>query len=390
MRPDGGGVMTAPGVTLSHRYRLTHRIAVGGMGEVWAADDIRLARVVACKILRPELTGDPEFLGRFRTEARITASLNHPGICAVYDYGEVSGTDHYLTGTAYLVMELISGESLSSVLNRLGRLSVGRTLDVLEQTGNALQQAHARALVHRDIKPGNLLITPGGQVKITDFGIAKVAHEAPVTRSGMVMGTAQYISPEQAAGREASPASDIYSLGVVAYECLAGRLPFNSDNTVAIALAHVREAPPPLPDDVPPPVARLVMTMLAKDPAARFPNGAVLARAASELRAGGGRDLTPLRPPPAPRPTLVAPAMTTGVAARPQARSTRATARPLPPPAQPAQAVRPSVPPPVPAARSAPTAGRHTGLSVLLAVLVVILAGLVLVILNAVFGTLMV
>ncbi|WP_420124272.1 serine/threonine-protein kinase, partial [Nakamurella sp.] len=300
--------MTAPGVTLSQRYRLTHRIAVGGMGEVWAADDTRLARVVAIKILRPELTGDPEFLGRFRTEARITASLNHPGICAVYDYGEISGTDHYLAGTAYLVMELISGESLSSVLNRLGRLSVGRTLDVLEQTGNALQQAHARALVHRDIKPGNLLITPGGQVKITDFGIAKVAHEAPVTRSGMVMGTAQYISPEQAAGREASPASDIYSLGVVAYECLAGRLPFHSDNTVAIALAHVREAPPPLPDDVPPAVARLVMTMLAKDPAARFANGALRARAAAELRAGGGRDLAGSRPP-APRPTLMAPAV---------------------------------------------------------------------------------
>jgi serine/threonine protein kinase len=382
--------MTAPGMTLSNRYRLTHRIAVGGMGEVWAADDIRLARVVACKILRPELTGDPEFLGRFRTEARITASLNHPGICAVYDYGEVSGTDHYLTGTAYLVMELISGESLSSVLNRLGRLSVGRTLDVLEQTGNALQQAHARALVHRDIKPGNLLITPGGQVKITDFGIAKVAHEAPVTRSGMVMGTAQYISPEQAAGREASPASDIYSLGVVAYECLAGRLPFNSDNTVAIALAHVREAPPPLPDDVPAPVARLVMTMLAKDPAARFPNGAVLARAASELRAAGGRDPGAPRPQPAPRPTLVAPAMRVDVAAPPPVRSTRATARPLPPPPPSARPVRSVAPPPVPAARSTAASGRHTGLSVLLAVLVVVLAGLVLVVLNAVFGTLMV
>ena len=385
--------MTAPGVTLSQRYRLTHRIAVGGMGEVWAADDTRLARVVAIKILRPELTGDPEFLGRFRTEARITASLNHPGICAVYDYGEISGTDHYLAGTAYLVMELISGESLSSVLNRLGRLSVGRTLDVLEQTGNALQQAHARALVHRDIKPGNLLITPGGQVKITDFGIAKVAHEAPVTRSGMVMGTAQYISPEQAAGREASPASDIYSLGVVAYECLAGRLPFHSDNTVAIALAHVREAPPPLPDDVPPAVARLVMTMLAKDPAARFANGALLARAAAELRAGGGRDLAAPRPP-APRPTLVAPAVPAEVAPRP--RPTRSAARPVPAvpagpavPPRSAQVVRPVAPPPAAVPRSA-ASGRRTGLSVLLAVLVVVLAGLVLVILNAVFGTLMV
>ena len=382
--------MTAPGVTLSHRYRLTHRIAVGGMGEVWAADDTRLARVVAVKILRPELTGDPEFLGRFRTEARITASLNHPGICAVYDYGEVSGADHYLAGTAYLVMELISGESLSSVLARLGRLSVGRTLDVLEQTGNALQQAHARALVHRDIKPGNLLITPGGQVKITDFGIAKVAHEAPVTRNGMVMGTAQYISPEQAAGREASPASDIYSLGVVAYECLAGRLPFHSDNTVAIALAHVRDAPPPLPDDVPPAVARLVMTMLAKDPAARFANGALLARAAAELRAGGGRDLAAPRSP-APRPTLLAPAVSADVGTA-GPRPTRSAARPGPaaPAAPPrsAQVVRPSTPPPAPARAAA--SGRRTGLSVLLAVLVVVLAGLVLVILNAVFGTLMV
>jgi serine/threonine-protein kinase len=379
--------MTAPGVMLSQRYRLTRRIAVGGMGEVWAADDVRLARVVACKILRPELTGDPEFLGRFRTEARITASLNHPGICAVYDYGEVSGGNHYLTGTAYLVMELISGESLSSVLNRLGRLSVGRTLDVLEQTGHALQQAHGQGLVHRDIKPGNLLITPGGQVKITDFGIAKVAHEAPVTRSGMVMGTAQYISPEQAAGRDATPASDIYSLGVVAYECLSGRLPFQSDNTVAIALAHVREAPPPLPEDVPAPIARLVMAMLAKDPAARFPNGEALARAAGQLRSGG-----PEPRPPAPRPTLIAP-IAPANAARPAAprspapaRPTRAAAPTLAPPAVRSAPPPQYRPPPTPAPVSR-SSGRRTGLSVLLAVLILLLAGLVLVVLNAVFGS---
>ncbi|HEY4992418.1 MAG TPA: serine/threonine-protein kinase, partial [Nakamurella sp.] len=146
--------MSAPGLVLSNRYRLGQRIAVGGMGEVWTADDIRLARTVALKILRPELTGDPEFVERFRTEARITASLNHPGICAVYDYGEVSGgVGPYLGGTAYLVMELIAGESLSSVLARTGRLSAPRTLDVVEQTGRALQEAHSRSLVHRDIKP---------------------------------------------------------------------------------------------------------------------------------------------------------------------------------------------------------------------------------------------
>ena len=176
----------------------------------------------------------------------------------------IGGVGPYLGGTAYLVMELIAGESLSSALTRTNRLSAVRTLDVLDQTGRALQHAHARSLVHRDIKPGNLLITPGGQVKITDFGIAKVAHQAPVTRMGMVMGTAQYISPEQAAGQEAVPASDIYSLGVVAYECLAGTLPFPNENAVAMALAHVRDAPRPLPPDVPPVVAGLVMQMLVK------------------------------------------------------------------------------------------------------------------------------
>ncbi len=276
-----------PGLLLSDRYRLTHRIAVGGMGEVWAADDTRLARQVAVKILKSELTSDPEFVDRFRAEARITASLNHPGIAAVYDYGEVASIAGGPRDTAYLVMELVTGEPLSAVLARTPRLSLPRTLDVLEQSGRALQVAHARALVHRDIKPGNILITPAGQVKITDFGIAKVAYQVPVTRGGMVMGTAQYLSPEQAAGNEALPASDIYALGVVAYECLAGVRPFNGDNPVMVAMAQVSSPPPPLPPDVPPPVAGLVLRMLAKDPARRFPDGATLARAVAQVRAGG-------------------------------------------------------------------------------------------------------
>lgn len=273
-----------PGVMLSDRYRLTHRIAVGGMGEVWAGDDTRLARGVAVKILRSELTSDPEFVDRFRAEARITASLNHSGIAAVYDYGEVASIAGGPRDTAFLVMELVIGEPLSAVLSRTPRLSVSRTLDVLEQSGRALQVAHARALVHRDIKPGNILITPTGQIKITDFGIAKVAHQVPVTRGGMVMGTAQYLSPEQAAGQKSFPPSDVYSLGVVAYETLAGVRPFHGENPIAVAMAHVRDAPPMLPPDVPPPVAALVMQMLAKDPARRFPDGGSLARAVAVVR----------------------------------------------------------------------------------------------------------
>ncbi len=399
--------MSAPGMLLSGRYRLNHLIAVGGMGEVWSADDIRLARVVALKILRPELTGDQEFVERFRTEARITASLNHQGIAQVYDYGEViSGTGGYQGGTAYLVMELIAGESLSSVLARTNRLSAVRTLDVLDQTGRALQHAHARSLVHRDIKPGNLLITPGGQVKITDFGIAKVAHQAPVTRMGMVMGTAQYISPEQAAGHEAVPASDIYSLGVVAYECLAGTLPFPNENAVAMALAHVRDAPRPLPPDVPPVVAGLVMQMLVKDPATRFPNGAALAQAVGPLRGSGATAVR--RAPAMPTPTRVAPAVRgpavpaarlPASVSRQGSPATRAQPRTPPPASVPIPMNRPT---PAPAARApygpgmpasgrpggTPTRrpGRHTGLSVLLAVVVILLAVLVLVVLNQLVG----
>jgi serine/threonine-protein kinase len=400
--------MSAPGLVLSDRYRLGRRIAIGGMGEVWTADDTRLARVVAVKILRPELTGDPEFVERFRTEARITASLNHPGIAAVYDYGEV-GPGLYLSGTAYLVMELIAGESLSAVLARTGRLSVPRTLDVLDQTGRALQQAHTQSLVHRDIKPGNLLITPGGQVKITDFGIAKVAHQAPVTRTGLVMGTAQYISPEQAAGRDAVPASDIYSLGVVAYECLSGRLPFPGENAVAMALAHVRDTPQPLPPDIPPVVAGLVMQMLIKDPAARFPNGATLAQAVGQVRAGAPGGVRRTAAPPARTRAVPIAAQAAGqqlppgsmlpsgrfpvptpapVARSPQAAReipvSRATVRGGRPAATPgtATAYRPQLV--GPNGRPIRPANRHTGLSVLLALLVLVLAGIVAIVINTI------
>ena len=281
-----------PGLMLSGRYRLTHRIAVGGMGEVWAATDRTLGRDVAVKILKSGADLDPEFVGRFRVEAQITASLNNPGIAAVYDYGETASHPDGPQDTAFLVMELVSGEPLSAVLARSPRIPVDRVLDVLEQSGRALQEAHARGLVHRDIKPGNILITPTGQVKITDFGIAKVAHQVPVTKGGMVMGTAQYLSPEQAAGDDARPASDVYSLGIVGYECLAGFRPFTGDNPVIVAMAQIRNEPPPLPPDVPPAVAELIRHALVKDPHLRYPDGEAFANAVAAVRAGSPRRRT--------------------------------------------------------------------------------------------------
>ncbi|MFD9702815.1 serine/threonine-protein kinase [Lentzea sp. NPDC059081] len=277
--------MLTTGQLLADRYRLTRRIAVGGMGEVWEAADDRLDRRVAVKVLKAELSGDPEFLHRFRTEARMTASLNHPGIASVHDYGETASIAEGPEDTAYLVMELVEGEPLATIISR-GRLTAEVTLDLLEQTGNALQAAHERGLVHRDVKPGNIMVTPSGKVKITDFGIAKAVDAAPVTRSGMVMGTAHYIAPEQALGGEAEPASDVYSLAVCGYECLAGHRPFLSDNAVTVAMMHIRDIAPPLPRDVPPGARALIEATLVKDPRQRYRTGGEFAAAVSAVRVG--------------------------------------------------------------------------------------------------------
>jgi serine/threonine-protein kinase len=277
--------MLITGQLLAERYRLTRRIAVGGMGEVWEAEDTRLDRNVAVKVLKADLSGDAEFLTRFRIEARTTASLNHPGIAAVHDYGETASMPDGPEDTAYLVMELVEGEPLAAIIAR-GRLTVDRTLDVLQQAGTALQAAHERGLVHRDVKPGNILVTPTGKVKITDFGIAKAADAAPVTRNGMVMGTAHYIAPEQALGHDAEPASDVYALAVCGYECLTGHRPFRSENAVTVAMMHIRDIAPPLPPDVPMGPRKLIEATLVKDPRQRYRNGGEFAAAVEAVRAG--------------------------------------------------------------------------------------------------------
>jgi serine/threonine-protein kinase len=265
------------------RYELVSRIAIGGMGEVWQASDTVIGRTVAIKILKDEYLGDPGFRERFRAEARHAAMVNHDGIANVFDYGEEDGK-------AYLVMEMVPGEALSTILERERVLPPEKVLSIVSQTALALHQAHLAGLVHRDVKPGNLLITPDGTVKITDFGIARLADQVPLTATGQVMGTVQYLAPEQASGKPASPSTDIYSLGIVAYEALAGRRPFRGESQVSIAMAHIKEAPPELPVTVPEPVRQLVMACLAKKPEGRPQSAEDLAKAAVAIAAGNSEE----------------------------------------------------------------------------------------------------
>ena len=316
--------MTAVRELLADRYRLDEQIAVGGMGQVWRATDTVLDRTVAVKTLKPEYVGDDEFRERFRAEARAAGGLSHPGIASVYDFGESPDG-------AWLVMELVDGEPLSTLLRRERTLPADRVLDVVAQTARALQAAHDGGVVHRDVKPGNLLVTPDGVVKVTDFGIASAAGAVPLTRTGQVVGTASYVSPEQARGAGAGPRSDLYSLGVVAYEALAGVRPFPGDHPVAVVLAHLQEPPPALPAGVPAPVAALVMALLAKDPADRPLSAAELADRATDLRQDGRADaLLPVgrmrrRPSiQAPGAVPATPASAPGATPRGQRRALRA------------------------------------------------------------------
>jgi eukaryotic-like serine/threonine-protein kinase len=291
-------------VDSAHRYALESRIATGGMGEVWRAADTVLGRQVAVKLLKAEYADHATFRSRFETEARHAASLHHPGVAAVYDFGEADASDGSGVARPYLVMELVDGRPLSALLEPGQPLDPDATRDLLAQAADALGAAHAAGIVHRDVKPANLLVTPDRTVKITDFGIARAAEGMSLTETGQVMGTPQYLSPEQAQGGTATPASDVYSLGVVAFECLAGRRPFVAETPVATALAHLREPVPDLPDDVPADLAAIVHRAMSKAPEDRFADATELAAALRNPGAVAAPDrtqvLTGVAPVPVP------------------------------------------------------------------------------------------
>lgn len=257
------------GLKIAARYLLLNRIAIGGMGEVWRAYDEQEKREVALKILRPELAGQKLFLSRLRIESRNARQVHHPNLAEVLDSGEENGL-------GWIVMEMVRGKSLTQILDEQITLKVSFLLSILQQTSMALAAVHRSGIVHRDIKPGNIMVTDEGRVKLTDFGISKAVNQITLTAQGMVMGTAQYLPPEQAIGKLATPAGDLYALGIIAYEALAGKRPFTGEKPVDIAFEHVNSPVPALPDNVPMPLQELVMALLEKDPAKRINSAEVL------------------------------------------------------------------------------------------------------------------
>jgi serine/threonine-protein kinase len=288
---------------LAGRYRLIAPQGEGGMATVWRAMDEQIGREVAVKILRPQFVADPGFAARFRNEARAAGTLSHPNVVQVYDFG----TDAE-AGDQYIVMQLVDGEDLASVLRERGPLPVDEAVEVGASVADALGAAHQSGLVHRDVKPGNILLTPGGRTLVTDFGISRAVAEASMTVTGTTIGSVHYFSPEQAAGEEVGPASDIYALGIVVYEMLSGRRPFEGDSAAGVALKRLNEAPPPLstPEHpVPPPLEAVVMKALARDPAQRYPDADAFSRALRGWRSEA--DTAAMVAPAAVAPAVVPP-----------------------------------------------------------------------------------
>ncbi len=278
-------MVAGDGSLLGGRYRLRARLAAGGMGAIHVATDEQLGRTVAVKLLRSELSDDPVFVERFRREARAAASLSHPNVATVFDFGEDSGVP-------YIVMESVDGRDLSRVIREDGPLPPDLAADLAAQIASGLGHAHSAGVIHRDVKPANVMITDGGRVKVTDFGIARALGDSTLTVSGSVLGTAHYISPEQAAGASAGPGSDVYSLGIVLYEMLTGSLPFTGESPVAVAMRHISDevpAPGDLAEDVPSELDSIVAKATAKDPSDRYGSADEMA---SALRAW--KDTEPL------------------------------------------------------------------------------------------------
>lgn len=281
------------GRVLGGRYTLLTPIAQGGMGEVWKARDRVSGHIVAAKVLRPELTGEELSLSRLRLEARNSMSISHPNIANTQDSGQEDGI-------GWIIMELVDGYPLTDYLRGGSRIEPEYLMPILVQVAMALGAAARAGVVHRDIKPANILVRPDGMVKLTDFGISRATGQVNLTAAGMVMGTAQYLPPEQAMGEVATPTGDLYALGVIAYEAAAGRRPFTGETQVDIAFSHVNDPVPPLPDFVPEPLADVILHLLEKDPAKRPESGSAAVREIASAAKAMGISVTP-RPLPLPK-----------------------------------------------------------------------------------------
>jgi serine/threonine protein kinase len=337
------------------RYRLEGRLGVGGMATVQLAFDTRLERNVAVKLLAEHLAEDASFISRFRREALAAARLVHPNVVQVFDFGSDEAS-----GRQYIVMEYIDGQSCAEILRDRGRLPPGEAVEILAQACRGLDYAHRNGVVHRDVKPGNLLRTrEGGMVKLADFGIAKAAEQSDITKAGSVLGTAAYLSPEQARGEPAGPASDMYALGVVAYQLMAGRLPYEAASLTDLARLQASSPPPRLDElepDVPPTLAAAVLHALSGDPESRYPDAAAMEDALRDGLRGRGATRTEAAWSPAEDDTASTQMLsrTQATTALPPRERPRRQLQPIdeptPPPRR-APARRASAPPPAPRRR---------------------------------------
>ena len=291
---------------LGERYELGESIGRGGMATIYRGRDKRMERVVAIKVLREVYSTDPKFVTRFQREAKAASALQHPNIVQVYDYGQTDGN-------YFIVMELVEGTDLRRYLRSRGVLAVDRAIIIAHDVALGLGAAHRRGIVHRDVKPQNVLVGRDGSIKLTDFGIASVYKDINaerLTTTGMTLGTVQYYAPEQAQGEIVNPAADVYALGIVMYEMLTGRPPFDGDTPVAVAMQHIQDIPTPptyLNPNIPPALEEIIMRCLEKDPEKRFRDGSTLARALELLGEAEGNEILPGTIPPGltQAPTIV-------------------------------------------------------------------------------------